>query len=194
MDYGILIGGWMIYFFLHSILAAESTKRRAQHIFGNAFHFYRLVYSVISTVGLVALLIFNGSIPGADFFDRSGIFRYLSLMFTTFGVMTMQLAFRHYKLKSFLGFAEEKAELKIDGILKVVRHPIYAGLILITIGFFLFIPNLPTLISCGCMFAYLPIGIYLEEKKLIAVFGEKYLQYKITVPSILPRILFKKKS
>ena len=122
------------------------------------------------------------------FFKSEGVVRYLSLMFTTFGVMTIQIAFRQYKLKSFLGFAEEKNEFKINGILKLVRHPIYSGLTLITIGFFLFMPNLPSLISCLSLFIYLPIGIYLEEKKLIATFGERYRQYKKTVSALVPRL------
>jgi protein-S-isoprenylcysteine O-methyltransferase Ste14 len=149
---------------------------------------------VISTVGLVALMILNGSIPGGSLFESTDVVRYLSLMLTTFGVMTIQLSFRQYRLKAFLGFAEEKMELKIEGVLKQVRHPIYSGLILVTIGFFLFIPTMASVVSCLCIFAYLPIGIYLEEKKLIAAFGENYLRYKKEVPALIPRLFAKKGS
>jgi protein-S-isoprenylcysteine O-methyltransferase Ste14 len=109
-------------------------------------------------------------------------------MFTTFGVMAIQIAFRQFKLKSFLGFENEKSELRAEGILAVIRHPIAAGLGLITIGFFLFAPNAPSLISCLSIFIYLPIGIYLEEKKLISAYGEAYMRYKESVPAIIPRI------
>lgn len=155
---------------------------------GSAYRSYRLFYSIISSVGLVGLLVLNGSIPSPYFFDKSGLVRYLSLMLTTFGVMTIQIAFRQYRLKSFVGFSQESNELKIEGILKYIRHPILAGLILITMGFFLFIPNLPTLISCLSIFIYLPIGIYLEEKKLKAMFGEPYTRYKASVPAIIPAL------
>jgi protein-S-isoprenylcysteine O-methyltransferase Ste14 len=185
MNYLILASGWVVYFLLHSLLASTGVKARVQPHMGR---YYRLVYSVLATAGLVALLVLNGSFESPKLFESIGLVRYLSLMFTTFGVMAMQLAFRQYRLKSFLGFAEEKDELKIEGILKSVRHPIYSGLILVTLGFFLFIPTMATTVSCGCILLYLPIGIYLEEKKLIAVFGEKYLRYKEQVPSLFPRI------
>jgi protein-S-isoprenylcysteine O-methyltransferase Ste14 len=185
MNYLILASGWVVYFLFHSLLASNGVKARMEPFIGRS---YRLVYSILASVGLVALLVFNGSIEPSRLFESTGVLRFLSLMFTTFGVMTIQLAFRQYRLKSFLGFAEEKTELKIEGILKQVRHPIYSGLILITIGFFLFIPTLATLVSCACILLYLPWGIYLEEKKLISIFGDKYLRYKEQVPSLFPRI------
>lgn len=186
MNYFILTAGWLFYFMLHSVLAAESVKKRMM------FKFYRLLYAMISLVGLIALLILNGSIPAEHFFQNGGVVRYLSLMFTTFGVMTIQLSFRHYSVKSFIGLATEKNELKAEGILKYIRHPIYAGIILITIGFFLFIPNLPSLISCLCILVYLPVGIFLEERKLINTFGQDYLNYKAKVPSIIPELPIKR--
>ena len=186
MNYGLLAGGWILYFTLHSFLAAEGVKRWAQRTLGNAFRFYRLIYSTLATLGLLALLVFSGSIPSESFFASEGLVRFLSFVLTTFGVIAIQLAFRQYRLKAFLGLAEERNEMKIEGILKYVRHPIYTGLILITAGFFLFIPNLPTLVSCVCILTYLPIGIYLEERKLIGVYGEKYLRYKQDVPALMP--------
>ena len=192
MNYFILAGGWFFYFVVHSVLAADGVKGFASKTLGSTFRFYRLFYSIVSSLGLIALLVVNGSIQSGNFFDPSGLIRYLSLMLTTFGVMTIQLSFRQYRLKSFLGFAEEKTDFRIEGILKYIRHPIYSGLILVTIGFFLFIPNLPTLISCLSIFIYLPIGIFLEEKKLDAAFGEMYRQYRLDVPALIPRFPLQK--
>ncbi len=184
----ILAGSWVFYFVLHSVLAADTVKQFARRALEPAFRFYRLIYSIFSTVGLIFLLVLNGSITSPYFFESRGWVRYLSLMLTTFGVMTIQIAFRQYRLKSFLGFAEESSEFKTEGILKFVRHPIYSGLCLVTVGFFLFIPNIPTLISCVSIFLYLPIGIYLEEKKLIGIYGELYRDYKRNVPALIPRL------
>lgn len=193
MNYFILAGGWVIYFALHSLLASEAFKEGARKLLKTGFRFYRLFYNGVAIGGLLALLILNGKLQSPYYFDRDGVVRYVSLVFITFGVMTIQLAFRQYRLKPFLGFGEEKNELRIEGILKRVRHPIYSGLILLTIGFFLFIPNLASVVTCGCIMAYLPIGIYLEEKKLITYFGKAYMDYKQEVPSLVPRFadLFK---
>jgi methanethiol S-methyltransferase len=187
MEYVFLIGGWILYFGLHSLLAASSVKRSAEHRLGKGFRYYRLGYSLISLVGLVGLLFLSGSIPAAYFFSSEGVIRYVSLVFTTFGVILIQVSFRQYNLKGFLGLEPEAQHLRSDGILRWVRHPIYSGVILITVGFFLFIPNLPSLVSCLCILAYLPVGIMLEEKKLISSFGEAYRSYRKEVPALIPR-------
>lgn len=180
-----LVAGWVAYFSLHSLLAAPAIKSRFK------VRPYRLLYTSIASVGLLFLLYLNGTIKAEPFFLREGFVRYMSLTLTAFGVILIQLAFRQYSLKGFLGFTEENSsELSREGILKSIRHPIYAGLILIVLGYFLFSPNLPTLISCLCIYAYLPIGIYLEEKKLIAHHGDAYLKYKAEVPALIPKIKF----
>lgn len=181
MDYAILTGGWILYFVLHSVLASDAVKRKVNR------KNLRLFYSTFSLVGLLALLFWNGRIQSAHFFPSEGWTRYISLMVTTFGVMIIQIAFRQYNLRAFLGFSEEKDEFKTSGILQQIRHPIYTGTILVILGFFLFIPNLPTLVSCCIMLLYLPIGIYFEEKKLVAAYGDLYREYKKRVPSLIPR-------
>jgi methanethiol S-methyltransferase len=187
MTYGVLIGGWIAYLTLHSLLASDRVKNAAQQGLGRNYRYYRLGYSVLATLGLVALLMINGGISSDYYFEPSGLPRYISLILTTVGVMVMQRAFRNYRLKSFLGFEPEESRLRTGGALAWVRHPIYSGLILITVGFFLFIPNLPTLISCCSILVYLPIGIYLEERKLIRAFGEAYVKYRKEVPALVPR-------
>lgn len=187
MTYGVLILGWIAYFALHSILALASTKRAAERVLGRHNRFYRLGYSLVATAGLMVLLMVNARIPAEYYFEPAGVPRYLSLVLTTIGVMVMQRAFRNYRLKAFLGFETEESRLRTTGALAWVRHPIYSGLILVTLGFFLFIPNLPTAITCGCILLYLPIGIYLEEKKLIQEYGEAYRKYREEVPALVPR-------
>jgi len=179
-SYLALICGWILYFVLHSLLATDSVKSKFPP------RTFRIFYVLLSTAGLLGLLFYNGSIHSLKFFVSEGPIRYVSLVLTTFGVMIVQSSFRQYNFKGFLGLTEEKRELRTEGVLQYVRHPIQAGLILVVLGFFFFIPNLPTLISCVCVFLYIPIGIYFEEKKLIAMYGDQYLEYKKRVPAIVP--------
>jgi protein-S-isoprenylcysteine O-methyltransferase Ste14 len=181
-SYVLLISGWIAYFAVHSLLAAPRIKQKFQ------FAGYRIAYVSISVVGLLILLLYNGSIPSAPFFESHGFPRYVSLVLTTFGVMIIQGSFRQYSFKGFVGLAQEEPVLKTDGILGYVRHPIYSGLILVIAGFFLFIPNLPTLISCLCMLVYIPIGMMLEERKLIAFYGTAYHEYRNKVPALFPKL------
>jgi len=180
MAYLILVAGWIVYFGLHSLLATNIVKSKFKA------RTFRLFYVLFATAGLLGLLFYNGSIHSLKFFVSEGPVRYVSLVLTTFGVMTIQSSFRQFNFKGFLGFSDEKKELKTDGVLKYVRHPIQAGIVLITIGFFFFIPNLPTLLSCVCILIYIPIGLYFEEKKLVAYYGDQYIEYRKKVPAIMP--------
>lgn len=179
--------GWLIYFGLHSGLASSSVKQIAQRMLGTGYRYYRLGYSILSTVGLIVLLGVNGLIAAPYYFEPQGLARYGSFVLTAFGVIIIQVSFREYKLRAFLGFIPEVHALRRTGILAWVRHPIYSGLILIVIGFFLFIPNLPTLLSCAFMLGYLPVGMWLEERKLVAEYGEAYRAYRKEVPALIPR-------
>jgi len=174
--YLILVGGWVLYFVLHSAMAGRTN---------------RIVYVLISTAGLLALLFYNGSIHSLKFFNSDGPFRWISLAFTIAGVMIIQTSFRQFNFKGFVGLTDEKRELKTDGILGVIRHPIQAGIILIVLGFFFFIPNLPTLLSCLCILIYIPIGLYFEEKKLVAIYGDQYVKYRNEVPAMIPKNFLK---
>ncbi|MEI9919134.1 MAG: isoprenylcysteine carboxylmethyltransferase family protein [Bacteroidota bacterium] len=102
----------------------------------------------------------------------------MSSILVILGVMVVQSSFRKFKPKEFTE-------------LQHVRHPIYSGVILLVVGFFFFIPNLPTLISCACILIYIPIGIYLEEKKLVATYGDQYIEFRKKVPAIIPEKLMK---
>lgn len=187
--YLILITGWVIYFFIHSALAATGVKAFVTEKLSFLANAYRLIYALISIIGLMYLLLLNGSIAAEPFFLSEGVLRYISLGCTAFGVIIISQAFKQYNFSAFVGLKpEDQKEFKTSGILNKVRHPIYSGLILIVIGFFMFIPNLPTLVSCLCILVYLPIGIYLEEKKLIQSIGQAYVDYKKRVPAIVPRL------
>jgi protein-S-isoprenylcysteine O-methyltransferase Ste14 len=183
-SYIVLVTGWILYFTLHSVLAMTSVKSKFPP------QLFRLFYVTVSTVGLIALLFYNDSIHSLKFFVAEGPVRIASLVLTVFGVMIIQTSFRQYSFMGFIGLGEEKKELRTEGVLKYIRHPIQAGLILITAGFFLFIPNLPTLISCACILIYIPIGIFFEEKKLIAIYGDQYRDYIKKVPAIIPQFRF----
>jgi methanethiol S-methyltransferase len=184
--YVILVGGWIVYFALHSILATNAVKSKFPP------RIFRIFYVLFSTAGLVGLMFYSTGIHSLKFFSNEGPVRYLSLILTIFGVMTIQMSFKRYNFKSFVGLDNEKAELQTNGILNYIRHPIQAGIILIVLGFFFFLPNLPSLVSSACILIYIPIGLYLEEKKLVATYGDQYIEYRKRVPAIIPTRLLEK--
>ena len=73
--------------------------------------------------------------------------------------------------------------LDTRGVLKVIRHPWYLGV-------FLFIwandLSLKELIVNLILSAYLVIGTFLEERKLVLEFGDKYKEYQGQVSMFIP--------
>ncbi|TRX50415.1 isoprenylcysteine carboxylmethyltransferase family protein [Fulvivirga sp. M361] len=188
MQYVMLITAWGIYFFLHSALADKNNKQYARKRLGISFQKQRIIYTIISVMGLFLLFLFNGMIGGDNLLPDTREMKLLSLFIATGGILIGKAAFRSYSLRAFLGLEQEAEAGKFhaSGILAHIRHPLYTATILLVIGFFLYDSRLPSLISAGCIFIYLPFGIYFEEKKLIEEFGEKYQKYKRKVPMLIP--------
>lgn len=188
MNYFFLAIGWAFYFFVHSALASEKIKRVVALHLARVKHYYRLFYSSISTLGLLGLFLFQASLPTTFLLESNPAIRYFSLILATAGTLVISRSFKQYSALGFMGFKQEPVYFVRSGILSKVRHPIYSGTILLVLGFLFFHPTVTTLISVACIFCYLPIGIYLEEKKLIAQFGNEYVKYRNEVPALVPRL------
>ena len=96
-------------------------------------------------------------------------------------------------MKRAIDNSKEKPELKKEGILAHIRHPLYLGLILMFTGYFFFSPTLTNLVAWACTMLYLPFGIASEEKKLVREFGEAYTNYQKEVPMLIPKKKFLKR-
>lgn len=75
-------------------------------------------------------------------------------------------------------------EFKKPGFYKVVRHPIYFGF---TVAFW----ATPIMTAAHLLFAvgtlgYVLIGIFLEEKDLVSMYGSEYEEYKSQVSMLVP--------
>lgn len=185
---------WLLFFALHSVLAADFIKQRFNP------QLYRLFYNAQSSVFLLYILFYMSTTKSAPLFEPNGITAFIALAMAAYGVIVVRLSFREYSIRSFLGLKKEveDVEFKKDGLLSKVRHPLYSGTLLICVGFLIYLPNIINLVSVGWVFLYLPVGIWLEERKLIKRYGRPYEQYRSQVPSVVPRVswsaLFKKAS
>jgi methanethiol S-methyltransferase len=101
---------------------------------------------------------------------------FLISRFELFGVKQVVL--------NFAGRSENAIQFRTPGLYGVVRHPIYLGFIIalwaapvMTAGHLLF---------AGMMTACMLAGIWLEERELLAFFGDRYRQYRERVAMLLP--------
>ncbi len=190
LDHSILFLGWAVFYTLHSALLLPKVKARI----GLKPKTYRLLYNLVSLLIIGLVLLVGAIIPSPLLMVPTPTHFYIGLMMATLGIFIIKRAFRAYSTGVFLGFKAEpeNRKLVIDGLQRKVRHPLYSGTILIFLGYFIYNPLLSSFVTLLALAIYLPIGIHLEEKKLIQKFGQIYIDYKKSVPAIFP-ILIKRK-
>lgn len=93
-----------------------------------------------------------------------------------------------YRAWKILHAAQQQHRLATTGPYAVIRHPQYAGFLLVMVGFLVMWPTLLTLL----MFPVL-VAVYLrlarqEEVQVREEFGEVFQAYARQVPAFLPRI------
>ncbi len=189
----LLVTLWLLFFVSHSWLAANSVKAHAEKLLGKFFIFYRIAYNIFSLLFLsliLFILVFRHQynylfVPGTAV-------SVLAVVLMAAGLVIMVLAFRNYDLREFAGIKQlaqkihHPEKLMVQGLNKYVRNPLYTGIIVSVLGYFLYQPTYMNFVSMLIIYAYVYTGTRLEEKKLEQVFGDEYRAYKQRVKMLIP--------
>jgi len=195
MNYIYLILLWAVFYASHSFLASGKLKRKLESKLGKAYKWYRLFYSLFSLLFFVILALFSMQIPARRLTPAGDLLIYFGYMAATFGTIIIVQSSKMWSIGKFIGTRPEEPQTEKKliraGWYSRMRHPLYAGLLLIFLGYFLVAGTYSAMVHLACLIAYLPIGIYFEEKNLIADFGEAYESYRQEVQAIFPHLRFR---
>lgn len=187
----LLTAGWCA---LHSLLIATPVTAWLRRRLGSRYRFHRLLFDLISLATLVPVLRYQAQVAGEDPFAWPGWWLAPRVLLIGAAAALFVAGARNYDLLQFLGVRQLMGRstrpgltaggaLDTSGILAHVRHPWYLGAFLLiwarTLDGSAVVMNL-------VLSVYLVVGTVLEERKLVAEFGEEYRRYQQRVPMLVP--------
>ncbi|HEY0676823.1 MAG TPA: isoprenylcysteine carboxylmethyltransferase family protein [Chitinophagaceae bacterium] len=189
----ILAIAWIIYCILHSVLASTEVKLRIRNMMGDKFRYYRFGYTLFSFAGLLAILIFQVSIPSPLVFIGGQTVLITGSVLAAIGAAMVLLNIIKYFVQlsgvRWLVSSTVESRLERDGLHRYVRHPLYFSTFLFIWSLWLVYPFLSLLMANVVITVYTLVALRFEEKKLLIEFGEEYRKYQEQVPMIIPRIM-----
>jgi protein-S-isoprenylcysteine O-methyltransferase Ste14 len=178
---------------VHSFLASPPAKAIARKAFGDAaFRFYRMFFNLAVTLGLLPVLAALALNVGPVVWRWPGDTWILAAAGEALTLLLLAVAFFQSDPAGFLGLRQlgggsASGTLSTAGLYGIVRHPMYtAGL--------LFIWLFPVMTAGILGFnlgisVYILVGSELEERKLIAAYGDAYRRYRARVARLIPFIV-----
>jgi len=194
LEYIYLALFWIFWCALHSLLISRVVVSRLKERYGDRYRFYRVFFNLVSVATLIPVLIYSNSLRGDPLFSWSGAWRPVQLFLAMGALALFYAGGKHYDLWQFLGVRQvtenesrkgltETGGMDTSGILGVIRHPWYTAAILIIWARPL---DIPVLVTNAVLTSYLFVGTVLEERKLVAEFGDEYRKYQERVPMFFP--------
>lgn len=195
MKYLIILLMWTGYCALHSYLISITFTKFMSRLLKTYYVFYRLFYVLISLILLVPLINYTKHLSNNVIITYGPFLTFTRYILISGSVLiTVWAFFLNYDPLSFFGIRQLlnrrginkptlSKVLKKNGLLGIVRHPMYLALII-----FLWSNTftLTDIMVNVLLTIYVIIGTRLEEKKLVLEFGNSYTRYQQEVPMIIP--------
>ena len=178
----------------HSGMARQGFKKLFTRFASPAIE--RSTYVLLASLSLILLywqwqpmptVVWNIEAPVlAGVVTAGGFLGWLIVLYSTFLISHFELFGLTQVVSHFAGRVTEPMKFKTPGLYRVIRHPIYLGFIIafwstptMTLGHLLF---------AAVTTAYIFVGIYLEERDLVSMFGDQYRRYREKVAMLVPGI------
>lgn len=180
----------------HSVTARESVQSALKGRWGISNALYAIVRSATSLTLLIVSLFMLFRYAGDTRILFHPILGFPAVLptfaaFLLAGRALMQVA-RDNRLLQLFGIKEYPRVFFFGKAYNICRHPMYAGWLIASWGILLSKPYLLTVFYNLLLTLYVIYESAQEEKKMIALFGERYTAYQKRVPFLLPYGFLKK--
>ncbi len=176
----------------HSGMARQGFKKLFARFASPALE--RSTYVLLASLTLILLfwqwqpitiIVWNIETPMLAYAAMAGgFFGWLIVLYSTFLISHFELFGLTQVVTHFVGRVVEPMKFRTPGLYNLIRHPIYLGFIVafwsaptMTLGHLLF---------AAVTTAYIFVGIWLEERDLVAMFGDQYRLYRQKVAMLIP--------
>ncbi|QKJ25870.1 isoprenylcysteine carboxylmethyltransferase family protein [Aquiluna borgnonia] len=145
-------------------------------------------YSYVAVQFLLIALLFTSPRMSEPYFELTGVFSTLGLIFMGVGALVLLLSFTGLG-KSLTASPIPKAdgELVTTGLYSRVRHPIYFGLLMLGFGVVLDAGYWPQVVILAFLYLLLRIKAQFEEELLKKRYPD-YEAYMARTPRFFPRL------
>jgi protein-S-isoprenylcysteine O-methyltransferase Ste14 len=181
-----------LYGLVHSLLASLQMKAWTERRFGALYsRYYRLLFNFFAVVSLLPVLALLVLLPDQPLYRIPFPWAWIALAGQGLALLALVAGLKQTGAASFLGIEQLSWSASSPGspfveagLYAWVRHPLYtAGLVFIWLTP---VMTLNLLALYTGLTAYIAIGMYVEERKLLREFGSAYAEYRRRTPALFP--------
>lgn len=190
---------------IHSITATRRFKLACERLFGDTFMrvWYRALYVAVSIVTAIIAMFLIQRVSDQEIGSAPAVLRWSLRVVQAAGFAFGAFSFEHLNAGEFMGFQQVRRyltrrevagniegmtdeELVTTGVYGIVRHPLYlAGIVIFTCNPHITANGLALTILADLYFL---LGTFVEERRFLLLFGDRYREYMLRVPRLIPKV------